>query len=51
MFSAALLYMGIVGLIVAMGFGTVGASYWLTKDSIFSKKTVRRSAFHHVRRG
>lgn len=52
MFSAALLYVGVVGLIVALGFASVGVSYWATKDTIFdSKRTVRPSNFYHVRRG
>ena len=52
MISAALLYVGIVGLIVALGFGSVGLSYWATKDTMFQpKRTVEPNTFHHVRRG
>ncbi len=52
MVSAALLYIGVVGLIVALGYASVGLSYWATKDTIFQpQRTVQPKSFHHVRRG
>lgn len=52
MVSAALLYIGIVGLVVALGYASVGLSYWATKDTIFQPQRIDQSKpFHHVRRG
>lgn len=52
MIGAALLYIGVVGLIVALGYASVGLSYWATKDTIYQpQRTVQPKSFHHVRRG
>ena len=52
MLSAALLYAGIVGLLVLLGYGSVGISYLMVKDSFTKPNSgLRSNNYYPLRRG